>query len=876
MNASSSTRKMKHVIGRILVGLLLILLLTLIIIYALRNTILRTSASALLTPYGIHLDDVQGLKLSTSNLSIQSARFHMEGTDADNELRDFSVTFSLKDLMKGRVNHIQLDSLKIAAISTQNQEEKASQPIPGNDIDLDKIVATLQSIPVDSIIIERLEILPLSAVLSLSLDTTSREIIIAAASDMAAITARVNWHDTNFVSSYFIPDEELAQHDLSGQALTGSLQILDHQALATRFEFTLSDAGDRLLLDAAGEMQLESLMRLLYRYELLEDTGQNLAGAMHFSASLQETAASGSEQVLNTAISLRQNSFISGTIPTFPNDPRATFQWHAIQPISVVGTYQPSSSALSLSVSAQQIAASLHTQTGDQQATLDIAELTLQCASSTECSGHQETSIHLPALTINAFQVQNIDAVTSADLTYASGNFSIHLEQGSRIGADSVSGPELSLFEANILVQQNLSLTLDNEDGLAIASDGVEIHLPILKTGSNTSQGIFKLSQLEIEKPSADSEFQGTMLLEARDLSSDLLPFILRKPEINSMLTLTGQSINATGALKVTDRDLLSFRGDHNFGTRTGKGRVSIPVLQFGEGQNSLSHLFFSFPYEADVIHGTIEANADLQWRIDENDVIQVSGPVHIDTQELSGFFEETALLNFTTTLDGQVSDTVNFISAPELHLEIGSFDPGLPIEKIKLDYSVNTHAQTAEIRNVSARLFDGTIQSAGLSYDWQAPENLFDVEITRIDLSKVLSMGAYEAIKATGFISGHLPVRLSGSNVSVNGGNLHVEHPGGTIRYHSGTTNSGNPALDLVNQALSNYQYGVLSADVSYLPNGDLDLGVTLQGRNPDMNQGQRINLNLNVSDNIPALLESLQASRNITDALERELQNR
>jgi len=35
----------------------------------------------------------------------------------------------------------------------------------------------------------------------------------------------------------------------------------------------------------------------------------------------------------------------------------------------------------------------------------------------------------------------------------------------------------------------------------------------------------------------------------------------------------------------------------------------------------------------------------------------------------------------------------------------------------------------------------------------------------------------------------------------------------------------------------------------------------------------GQQINLNLNISDNIPALLQSLQASRSITDALEQRL---
>jgi len=51
--------------------------------------------------------------------------------------------------------------------------------------------------------------------------------------------------------------------------------------------------------------------------------------------------------------------------------------------------------------------------------------------------------------------------------------------------------------------------------------------------------------------------------------------------------------------------------------------------------------------------------------------------------------------------------------------------------------------------------------------------------------------------------------------------------------------------------------------------------LEVELRGNNPDMNGGQEINLNVNISDNIPTLLRSLQASRVITDALEQSLSN-
>jgi len=106
----------------------------------------------------------------------------------------------------------------------------------------------------------------------------------------------------------------------------------------------------------------------------------------------------------------------------------------------------------------------------------------------------------------------------------------------------------------------------------------------------------------------------------------------------------------------------------------------------------------------------------------------------------------------------------------------------------------------------------------------------------------------------------------------------LRAVEPGGILRYFPSAAAkqaaASNPSLDLVNQALSNYHYHLLNASVDYAKNGDLELSMRMEGKNPDMNGGQEINLNLNVSESIPSLLKSLQASRIVTDALSKELQ--
>ena len=138
------------------------------------------------------------------------------------------------------------------------------------------------------------------------------------------------------------------------------------------------------------------------------------------------------------------------------------------------------------------------------------------------------------------------------------------------------------------------------------------------------------------------------------------------------------------------------------------------------------------------------------------------------------------------------------------------------------------------------------------------------------------MSLGAYQQVGATGIISGTLPVRLQGLTPLIEGGQLTASQQGGSIRYDQGSATTGNQSLDLVYQALEDYQYDTLSAGVDFDELGELVLSLQMQGQSPNVGQGQRINLNLNISDNLPALLQSLQAADNITERLQDVLEQR
>jgi hypothetical protein len=84
------------------------------------------------------------------------------------------------------------------------------------------------------------------------------------------------------------------------------------------------------------------------------------------------------------------------------------------------------------------------------------------------------------------------------------------------------------------------------------------------------------------------------------------------------------------------------------------------------------------------------------------------------------------------------------------------------------------------------------------------------------------------------------------------------------------------NPSVKMVVEALSNFQYQVLDVTSDYKPGGDLNLQIRLEGENPDWQEGQPVHLNLNLEENIPALLRSLQLSGEITERVREQYQDK
>lgn len=127
-----------------------------------------------------------------------------------------------------------------------------------------------------------------------------------------------------------------------------------------------------------------------------------------------------------------------------------------------------------------------------------------------------------------------------------------------------------------------------------------------------------------------------------------------------------------------------------------------------------------------------------------------------------------------------------------------------------------------------------------------------FTLEIASVSAEALLKQIAGESASATGFLSGVLPVFVSGDgSITVQGGWLKTDSPG-IIRLPPGAIPGDNENVALLRNALGNFRYSVLSAEIGSEKDGKTALIMRLEGNNPDVQAGRPFKVNVNLRGDV------------------------
>lgn len=331
---------------------------------------------------------------------------------------------------------------------------------------------------------------------------------------------------------------------------------------------------------------------------------------------------------------------------------------------------------------------------------------------------------------------------------------------------------------------------------------------------------------------------------------------------------LQGALSNAAGlSLKVdTERDA------------QGALRLSATLAElFFRAGNPLSQSFRAWPALLQIGNGRLLGQASLQ--------LPVGKPLSLDLalqfKGLAGIYDRSEL----SGLDGQLSLGLqgDQLTLELAQLNLQQLNPGLPIGPLQVQGRYIARLgqplqgqlswQTAQ-----AALLQGQVWLPAGQLDLAQPSHRLQVQFKDVQLEEIFRVYPAEGLAGRGSLRGELPLLLDAAGLRIEQGQMAAQAPG-YLQFRSEKIRAlgrSNPGMQLVVDALDDFHFDLLDSAVSYAADGKLQLALRLQGRNPDVEKGRPINLNVNLEEDIPALLTSLQLTDRVSETIRQRVQQR
>jgi hypothetical protein len=255
--------------------------------------------------------------------------------------------------------------------------------------------------------------------------------------------------------------------------------------------------------------------------------------------------------------------------------------------------------------------------------------------------------------------------------------------------------------------------------------------------------------------------------------------------------------------------------------------------------------------------------------------------PLSVQLIQAGGHYRKLVLTGARGNAVIARDDGVRTTGDAQIHVDL--LDVGFPIRNIDARFRLlpkqKIPTPVLRIEQVGAELLGGKARSGPVELDFGKSRQQFVVELEGIGLNDIMQLERQEGLHGTGVLDGRLPIEITRAGVRVTQGTLTARAPGGEVRFQPtekvASLVQTNPNLKMVVDALGNFRYHKLQVTSDYRPEGNLTLAVQLEGQNPDWQSGRPVNLNLNLDENIPALLRSLQLSGEITERVRKRYDN-
>ncbi len=444
-------------------------------------------------------------------------------------------------------------------------------------------------------------------------------------------------------------------------------------------------------------------------------------------------------------------------------------------------------------------------------------------------------SVELGTLTNPALRAEHIQVQARLSAQADSKQFAVHFSEPSSLEARKLQS--VNIGQAEKMTVQLAGLTVQ---GRSQTPDQIEVHGPLKVRLDALAAGPLYPQRWD---------FQGT-------LEGPL-------PQLELKGALTGQyGLSLDGQMRLLGSSL--------------DGSAAVKEIFFKAG-TPLQRTFKSWPALVSFSNGRLLGRMDFSLPSEGPLALSLNGSAN----GLDGIINRSELENLTMQFKLRLSGQTLQLDIPGL--TIAQLNPGIPLGSIQL---ANAHYRAslknprqgmADWQSVKARLLDGTAWLGPQKLDLKRADKVL-LHVEGLQLQTLLKIYPAEGLAGTGIIDGQIPIHIDHDTFYVEAGQLQARQPG-VLQFHSDRIRAlgeSNPTMRLVADALEDFHFNVLSSAVSYDQSGKLLLNIRLEGRNPDVEKGRPIHLNLNLEEDIPALLASIQLSSHISEVIQNRILER
>jgi hypothetical protein len=344
-------------------------------------------------------------------------------------------------------------------------------------------------------------------------------------------------------------------------------------------------------------------------------------------------------------------------------------------------------------------------------------------------------------------------------------------------------------------------------------------------------------------------------------------------PAISADVTATADRVSGNARIG-TPEGGLAGTVDLSHDLASGRGTSTLRSASIDFGKLSLADLFRDWSYDWNVEAGRAEATAVMRWQ-QNGSAFEYSGTAAASAGGLAGRYADIGFVGLDSQLDVRL-DAAAPIALEPFPFNVALVDIGFPLEDISGTAAPDIDAAAVAVSDLSMSVLGGTVTADPFRFELDADSNRVLLRASGVQLPLMAGLADLEAITISGSVSGEIPVTIRGNKVIIDGGRLENDPPGGVIRYRGGGAEGiaqEGSQLGIVTRTLQNFEFDSLTSAVNYSDDGDLVLKMRLKGINPDVDPTQPVILNLNVENNVPQMLRSLQATRSIEDVLEKRI---